>query len=55
MYNELKVCEIQKSLIHKRMQPKRELARKKIIDDECKILFDDILKRKINNMKEGYR
>lgn len=47
----LKVCEIQKSLIHKQMQPKRELARKKIIDEESQVLFSDILEKQINKRK----
>lgn len=52
MYNTLKVYEIQKNLLHRQMQPKRELARKKIINEEFKILFADILEREINNRKE---
>ena len=47
----LKVCEIQKSLLHKQMQSKRELARKKIIDEELQMLFADILKIEINKRK----
>ena len=52
MYNELKVCEVQKSLIHKRMQSKKELARKEIINTEVQVLFSDILKKQINKRKE---
>lgn len=50
---ELKVHEIQKSLVKQHMTPKHKQARKRIIDDETKILFSDILIKQINKIKRG--
>lgn len=55
MENLLKVHEVQKSLINQQMIPKRQQARKKVIDAESECLFADILLKEINRNKSKYK
>lgn len=47
----MNVQAIQTQLAKDKMREKRALARKKLIDEECKVLFADILQNEINKLK----